>query len=307
MRNPGLLLAWLLWGATGCAGGQTGEPGSGPALVCDANAVTGDDAERLFAQFEGAYEGLVVSSSSSERCPMAEPVTFRAVVTRTESDVSLADRPCGAHYVAVSVAVGTDDGQLDSTVDGWIDEEGRLSLSTGEVLLNIPQHSVTAVGGFGELRSIEPCCVEQPSDTAVSVLGELGTTELLDFEYSDPDTTRHQTRLSFSLATAAPRHACDTIDATFELRNADGELAASGEATATYQACAAADCLSLSVEGAGAVQSEAALLGSEDFPGHQTELNVTFTGQSQAGALSASRLICETKGDGAWGAALGLE
>ena len=307
MRKQGSLLAWLLLAATGCAGGQTGEPTGGPALVCDADAVTGNDAEQLFAQFEGAYEGLVVSSSSSERCPMAEPVTFRAVVTRAESEVSVADRPCGAHYVAVSVAVSTDDGQLDSTVDGWVDEGGRLSLSSGRVVLNIADRAVTAVGGFGELRSIEPCCAEGPSHAAVSVLGALGTTELLDFEYWDQAKTKHQTSLSFSLAASAPRDACDTVDATFELRNADGELAASGDATVTYQACAAADCLSLSVHGAGAVQSEAALLGGEGFPGHQTKLNLSFTGRSQAGALSASTLNCETSDDGAWGAILGLE
>lgn len=304
MKNQGRLAVWLLCCASACAGGQTGEPTSGPALVCDANAVTGRAAEDLFARFEGTYEGLGVHSTSDEQCPAGGPIGIRVVVARSD-EVSVADRPCGTHYVAVSVTVSSDDGELDSTVDGWLGEEGQLRLSEGTVRLNLDERSAV-VDGLGDVRGIEACCVEPLSETSVAVLADLGATELLDFDYWYSDRTQHQTRLVLSLAPAEPLDSCGTVDTAFEVRNADGELAGSGSATVTYSACQVPSCLSLLVTGSGVVESESALLGNEDFPGALTELDVTYSGQSQDGALIVNTLGFETFGDGPIGAALEL-
>jgi hypothetical protein len=300
--------AWLLVlgiGVTACiVGGQTGEDSGGDPLACTPDATTGDAAEELYSHYEGTFEFLVASGDRTARCPESEIVTMTVVVERSESESSVASRPCGVRYVPVSVEVTTPDGVFATTVDGWLDENGTVTTTKGSIGLPGAAGSTNGYVGFDGWYTFPACCMGSLSEVS-SVADDLKETQWFDVEFEDHYSGSNHQLLGLSFSATPPENACE-IPATFELHDANGTLAASGDAAITYRGptCDRLPCLEIQASGEGSVTDDSALLGYGGYPGGLSDIDFTFLATHAEGKLTATKFFAEASGEDEWGVAL---
>lgn len=293
MRAIQASLLGLLLGA--CLGGQTGQPDSEDCLDED----TPSPSETL-ERFAGRYESPATAPNNRAECPPEADAVLRVEI---ESDLDAREPfepECGAAWVPVSVTLTTDDGELETTEQGWLMAgpygEGAVrieepSFGGGEIYMDLdPEaHSFSSSDSFDRYHAFDACCLAatHQSFSGLLKLDELG---LIELEAGAPDVVgQDSVELSLRVSGEPISNSCFEEQKahqpiTFELIDAEGTTVASGTGSAEGARCPSGDgCIWVQVHGDGHV-SDASYLGAEE----------PLKGEASRVFLEAQFISCET-------------
>lgn len=232
-------------GGVGAAGGP-----------CPLELERADDA---MAALAGSYTKRV-RTGLEDACSPASDTVLHVEVTSILTEEELAEKPCGAAWLPVTVALRTEDGAVARTERGVIATEDGQLWGRGKVLLGDARDASLRIDPENrsvteyDLAGVEaPCCevLATFDEDALAVLSPEGALELSQVD----DDTRRVT-LDFEVASADVRRTCDGPglvashgeSVVVEVRDPDGALV--GEAKGVLEAFPLAnDCERLALQG----------------------------------------------------------